>query len=136
MPKRQTQSLSLARKTAELSIAAPLVVSHRLARMAAAGANPSARNSAEFRRMFDEKTVAFSQAWNAMALQTLRANQAFASAAFRSLMFPWMKSPRSASALAASFQSATWGILAKGLAPVHGKAMANAKRLGRSRKQP
>lgn len=114
-----------------MSVAAPLVIAHRLARMAAAGPTPEARDRAEFRRMVDEKTVAFSHGWTAMAVQTMRAQQSFAQTALRSLAFPWLASPKTAAALLASWRSAAAGIVEKGMIPVHRKAVANARRLGR-----
>jgi len=72
---------SNAAKLAELGLAAPLVVAHRIARMALAGPLPSARDRLEFAEMVIDKQVAF----------------------------------------------------AKGIAPVHRKAVGNARRLARTR---
>ncbi len=89
-------------QAAEMAFAVPQVVAHRLARMAIAGANPSARDRKEFSGMVAEKQLAFTQSWQAMA-------------AAGACWAPWLT------------------VLAHGMAPVHGKAVANAKRLARTR---
>ena len=57
------KSRSIATKTAELAVAVPHVVFHRVTRMALAGPVPSARDRKEFQLMVEEKKAAFSQAW-------------------------------------------------------------------------
>ena len=79
--------------------------------------------------MSAEKTAAFTESWNAMNRQAIRANHALAMSFFRSF---WKGGP-SASAVAAQMQSAALGVLGKGMAPVHRKAVANAKRLARTK---
>jgi hypothetical protein len=117
----------------ELACAVPQVVAHRVTRMAVAGPTPSARDRKEFQRMGTEKTAAFGESWNAMTVQALRANQALAASFFRACWSPWLKGGPSASAVAAQMQNATLGVLSKGMAPVHRKAVANAKRLTRAK---
>jgi hypothetical protein len=117
----------------ELAFAVPQVVAHRVTRMAIAGPTLSERDRKEFQRMGAEKTAAFGESWNAMTLQALRANQALTASFFRSFWSPSLKDRPSASAVAAQWQSATLGVLDKGMAPVHRKAVANAKRLARTR---
>ena len=73
-------------------------------RMWLAGPFPSQRDRAEFHRMWTEKPIAFYQSWNAMMLEIYRGNVALATR-----------------------------VLGAGLAPVHRRAAANAKRLGRRR---
>ena len=80
-----------------------------------------------------EKTAAFGESWNAMTLQALRAHQALAASFFRSFWSPSLKGRPSASAVAAQWQSAALDVLGKGMAPVHRKAVANAKRLARTK---
>jgi hypothetical protein len=93
----------------EVAVTAPLVISHRLARMAMAGANPTARDRREFTRMGQEKMAAGYESMAAMAT-------AFAGVG----MIPWAD---------ASFRLAS-----AGLAPVHSRVMANNRRLGRRRR--
>jgi hypothetical protein len=134
MPTRRNRKMnSLAIQTAELAMAVPQVVAHRVTRMAMAGASPSARERREFHRMGAEKLAAFNESWQAMALQTLRANQQLSLWFMRSLWYPWIGTRPSVRATSRQLNNAALGILAKGIAPVHRRAVANAKRLGRSK---
>jgi len=133
MPKRKRNPRSLAEKTAELAIAAPQVVAHRLLRMAGAGTSPSARDQREFQRMGNEKTSAFFESWNAMALQGMRSQQALTTAFMRALLAPPSRSGTAATKVAAQMQSAALDVIDKGITPIHRRAVANAKRLGRTR---
>ncbi len=113
---RRRSNATLYRKSAELAIAAPQVVAHRLARMAMAGPQPSARDRREFQAMGQEKLLAFWQSWFAMGWAVTRAWQE-----------GWL-------ALLRGAQVPAWDgahVLAQGLAPVHRKARANARRLAR-----
>ena len=134
MTSRTRKSKSIATKTAELAVAVPQVVAHRVTRMAIAGPTPSARDRKEFERMVAEKKVAFTQAWQAMASEAVLANQALAQSALRTIWTPtnWGK-PAVADEFARQLQGATLGVLGKGLAPVHRKAISNAKRLARTK---
>ncbi len=64
-----------------------------------------------------EKIAAANEAWNAMALEALRANQR--------LTLSFMQ----------SLSEAALGIFGKGIAPVRRRAVANAKRLGRIKRR-
>jgi hypothetical protein len=130
--RRRRRSKSLAVQTVELAVAVPQVLAHRAMRMAAAGASPSAHDRKEFQRMGSEKVAAFAESWNAMALQTFRANQQLALSYMQSLWFPWMRRRSSASK---QLSNAALGILGKGMAPIHRRALANAKRLGRPKRR-
>jgi hypothetical protein len=130
--RRTRKASSLATKLAELSLAVPLVVAHRVTRMAMADQPPSARDKKEFDLMVSEKKVAFGKSFNAMAVETARANQALALSFFTSLWLPTRRKS-SAAALASQVQRAAVGVLSKGVAPVHTKAVANAKRLARTK---
>ena len=134
MTSRTRKSKSIATKTAELAVAVPQVVAHRVTRMAIAGPTPSARDRKEFERMVAEKKVALTQAWQAMASGAVLANQALAQSALRTIWTPtnWGK-PAVADEFARQMQGATLGVLGKGLAPVHRKAISNAKRLARTK---
>lgn len=129
MSKRQRSTL--AQRSAELAFAVPPVMAHRIARMALAGATPSPRDQREFTLMSAEKTAAFQQSWLAMGLQLWRAQQQFAVFWWRACLSPW--GPPSAQAIGTHLQSAALGVLGQGLAPVHRTAVANAKRLSRTR---
>lgn len=128
---RKTKAITT--KAAQLAVAVPQVVAHRVARMAIAGPTLSARDRKEFNLMIVEKKAAFAQACQAMATQTMLANQALAASFLRSMWSPSFWGKASARRSAAQVQSATLGILGKGLAPVHRKAVANARRLARTK---
>ena len=135
---RRRHALPLA--LAELAVAAPQVVSHRLARMAAAGPLPGAADQREFHRMGAEKVAAFWESWAAMGLQSWSAQQralaAMQSAWWRTLWFPLAKPGAGAfGPSTAQLQRQTLDMLAHGLAPVHRRAVANAKRLGKPRRR-
>ena len=130
--RRNRKTKSFALQAAELAVAVPQVVAHRVTRMAISGASPSARDRKEFHRMGTEKFAAFNESWNAMAVQAFRANQQLALAFMRSLWYPWAGRRPSVRATSMRLNNAALGILGKGMAPVHRRAVANAKRLGRS----
>jgi hypothetical protein len=127
--RRPRRSKSLAVQTMELGVAVPQVIAHRVARMAIAGASPSARDRKELHRMGTEKVAAFNEAWNAMAVEAFRANQRLTLSFMQSLWFPWIHPKRRRPSHAAL------AILGKGLAPVRRRAVANAKRLGRIKRR-
>jgi hypothetical protein len=131
--RRKRKSKSLAAQTFELGMAAPQVIAHRVARMASAGASSSARDHAEFHRMGIEKIAAMNEAWTAMAAQAFLENQKFALRFMQSLWFPWMRPSPDVKSVSRQLNQAALGILGKGMAPVRRRAVANAKRLGRSR---
>jgi hypothetical protein len=126
--RRQRNPQALMAKAAELAFATPQVVAHRVTRMAMAGTSPSPRDSEEFHRMGQEKAEAFSESWNAMAKQAMVANQALTVSWLHSM---W--SPPTASAVAVQLHNAALGVIGKGMDPVHRRAVANAKRLSRTK---
>lgn len=131
--RRKRKTVSLAVKMAELAWAAPQVVAHRVTRMAVAGPILSQRDRKEFNRMSAEKTEAFAESWNAMTMQAFNANQALAASFFRSFWSPSLRGMPSAGAVTARLQGVALDVLGKGLSPVHRKAVANAKRLRRTK---
>jgi hypothetical protein len=130
---RKPKTHAVATQLAQLSVAVPQVVAHRVTRMAMAGTPMSERDRKEFQGMVDEKKTAFTQAFTAMAAQTMRANQTLAASMWGALWSPSRRKSPSPLAWAALWQDAALGVLAKGIAPVHRKAVANAKRLGKTR---
>jgi hypothetical protein len=97
----------------------PQVIAHRLSQM----------DRKEFHTMGAEKFVAFGQSWNAMVMQTMVENQRLALSATQAFWFPWL--PRSSTSK--QLQRAALGIAGAGMAPVHRRAVANAKRLRKRR---
>jgi hypothetical protein len=127
----------LGAQASEIMLAAPQVVAHRLGRMVSAGHKPSAKDQREFHRMGAEKLAAFGEAWRAMTLQMLKSNQQIAASMMRS---GWpagaaRAGPNGAALTqaAAAWQQAALDVLGQGVRPVHRRAVANAKRLGRKR---
>lgn len=125
-----TSRRSIAAQATELAFAAPQVVAHRLGRMAAAGASPSSRDRREFVRMVLEKQTAAGQSFVAMAAQGWLGAPLIAASMMRAACVPWFglygQHP-----VAAQVQDTAERVLARGLAPVHRAAVANARRLGR-----
>jgi hypothetical protein len=132
--RRKRSSRTLQAQAAELAWAVPQVVAHRLARMASAGPKPTPRDRKEFARMVAEKHEAFGESWQAMAWHTLRAQQSFAAALARAATAPLARRRKpAANALALELQRSTLAVFGKGLAPVRRRAVANAKRLARTK---
>ena len=129
------KSKPLAVQAAELAFAVPQVIAHRATRMAMAGASPSARDRKEFRRMGTEKVAALTESWNAMAVEAFLANQQLAISYMQSLWFPWLSPKSSAKSASRRLSNAALGILGEGMAPIHRRAVANARRLGRTRRR-
>lgn len=127
MPFRRRRSASrLATQGVELAFAVPEVVARRVARIALAGAAPSARDREELLRMTTEKVSAFYEAWNGMILAVWRANLRLllSSAAWSR---PWGSANRRCSRRIV--QRTAIDILASGVAPLHRRVAANARRL-------
>ena len=129
--RRMRRSKSLAVKSIELAMAVPQVVAHRVTRAALAGPTLSDRDRREFQMMVNEKQLAFAQAWGAMAMQMFRANQALAILVLRSFFTPFSSKRASPASSAAQLQKAAVEVLNKGLAPIHRKAISNARRLSK-----
>ncbi len=117
MSKRRPPS-TLHRHAAELMVAVPQVMGHRLTRLALAGPFPSARDRREFHAMGQEKFIAFWQSWFAMGWAAMRMAQEAWLAMLQGARVPLLDANR---------------VLAHGLAPVHRRATANARRLARTR---
>jgi hypothetical protein len=131
--RRTRKSKSLAVKSIELAMAVPQVVAHRVTRMALAGPKLSDRDRKEFQTMIIEKHAAFTQAWGDMAMQAFRANQTLTAFMLGSFFTPFSYKKPSAASVAAQVQHAAIGVLGKGLAPVHRKAISNARRLAKTK---
>jgi hypothetical protein len=128
--RRTRKSKSLTVKSMELALSVPQVVAHRVTRIALAGPQLSDRDRKEFQLMVNEKHAVFAQAWSEMAMHAFRANQTFSASILRFFCTPFSYD-LSAASVAAQFQNAAVGVLAKGLAPIHRKAVSNARRLAK-----
>ena len=134
MPTRRSRAArSLAATALELAQAVPEVVAHRLTRMALSGPTLSVRDRKEFARMVAEKNAAFGESWSAMTKQAALANQALATSFFKTFVAAARGTRPSLPLATAQLHRAALGVVAKGLAPVHRKAVANAKRLRRTK---
>ena len=83
--------------------------------------------------MVTEKNSAFGESWRAMAAQAPLVHQALAACFFWSFVSAASGKRPSAAATVNQLHKATLGVVGKGLAPVHRKAVANAKRLSRTK---
>jgi hypothetical protein len=125
--------MSLPLQVALLGIAVPQVVAQRLARMAIAGASPSASDRKEFARMGTEKIAAFHQSWNAVALHAVQAYQQWVMSWMLQVWLPW--SLPKFSMKRARLDPRAVQALGKAVAPFRRRAVANAKRLSRVRRR-
>jgi hypothetical protein len=118
---------NLATQATELAVAVPWVVAHRAMQLARAQSSPSLRDRKELHLMSAEKVAAFWESWNAMLMAAFQANMKLA---MSSLSVWW--SPRAlANRAYAHGRRSALDVLASGLAPVHRRAVGNARRLGR-----
>lgn len=141
-------------KVVELATAAPQVVAMRTARMAAAGANPGAADRAELSQMSTEKVQAFWESMFAMGAQIARTHQEYVRtaalqwwrvctssslAAYRPFTQAIATLPRAAVLIpgpnGSQRQRAASRLVEAALTPVHKRATANARRLGRIKKR-
>lgn len=106
----------LALRTGEMLVASAQVIGHRTGRMAKAGPSPNARDRKEFRRMGLEKVAAANESAWAMGRQLGEANLQLGLKLWKDMC-----------------QLSTVGakVTQHGLKPVHARATANARRLGR-----
>jgi hypothetical protein len=102
-------------------------------RMALAGSRPTARDRREFRLMTAEKVVAFYESWTAMYVQMLRCQWQTGAEILRSIWFPSLYGPPLGALARRRATRSALAILNQGLAPIHRRAVANARRLGRAR---
>ena len=134
MSNRRNRTIAtLTIKAAELGVAAPLVVAHRLTRMALADRTPSMRDQREFTRMGAEKVAALHESWNAMFREAMQIQQGIATSIWRSYWSSWLNATSSAVLPKIDLPHATLRVLSRGMTPVHRRAVANAKRLSRTR---
>lgn len=119
--RRRRRRKSPAVLAAEMAFAVPQVILHRTGRMAD-------RN--ELYAMGAEKAAAATEACAAMALEAMLVNQQLALSAVQAFWWPWLgKSARR------ELNQAALDILGAGMAPVHRRAVANARRLRRVRRR-
>lgn len=123
---------SAASKAADIAVAAPQVIAHRVTRMALAGPLPDARDRKEFTGMVQEKQLAFAQsfvAWNTAVLRwQMHMQMQWFSACLRGDYAKAFNQLFSPLPLAVAGEKAA----AQALEPVRRKAVSNAKRLAKT----
>jgi hypothetical protein len=129
--RRNRKSRVLVTRAIDLGFAVPEVVARRVMRMALAGSSPSVRDRKELHLMGAEKMAAFYESWSTMWVEIFRANLELSLWSARFFWLRWPATSRSSRAAGSRFQQAALGALAKGVAPVHRRAVANVKRLRR-----
>jgi len=130
------KALRIGMQTTEMMFAVPQVVSHRLGRVKTSSAGTRARDQREFQLMGAEKFAAFGESWTKMTIQMLKANQQITRAWASAWSTPFRMPTRAAARRSlvrsvAQLQGSALSIVSSGLAPVHRRATANAKRLSR-----
>jgi hypothetical protein len=116
----------LALQLGEMWLASAKVIAHRTTRMAAAGPMPGERDRDEFTLMGREKFDATNESALAVAAHFSTMHLQFGTPAFGSLM--------SGTALLAAFSELSDSaarLFGSSLAPIHARATANARRLGK-----
>jgi hypothetical protein len=143
----------LAWKTGEMMLASAQVIHHRTGRMAAAGATPSARDRREFALMGQEKIEAGVESASAMAAQMMMMNPLLGARAVKHMMTgaaavmslaasrtagqaiarraKLVRTMTQSAATTAQLSGAAARLAQRGLKPIHSRATANAKRLGK-----
>ncbi len=123
--KRIDETLRLGRQVAEINAVVPGIVSHRIMRMALAGAVPSRSDRTELSRMSSEKWKAASQSAMAMTAFAMQQQMAMAQSFMHAMWAPWIGMSHSSIPTI----NPVAGMLSAGLAPYHRIATANARRL-------
>jgi hypothetical protein len=113
----------------QLATIAPMVIGYRLAGIALAGPEPTARDRKELARMGQEKVDAWSEAAQATGMRVVRANMDMATLLLRQA---WGGAPVSA-AFANRAMALSSDLLADTVAPYHRRVLANSRRLSRTR---
>ena len=138
MARKRTNLSPTLVKAYELSVAAPQVIALRSLTLLAPGAAGNAHTSAEVVRMTAEKLQAWHESMTAMGVQIQRAQQEWAVAAMRqwwsACAMPWRFPVPALVPGRAQVERTVARVVRSGLAPVHRRATANAKRLTRSKR--
>ena len=121
----------LAKQSLELSTATPEVIALRLNKMMFTGIKPSAAQNEEFELMWAEKSDAFIKSWQAMAEQTIIANQEMYDTIFKSMFTPWWQMNPMDMFNPKKYNTEVLKVINKGLEPIHKIATANMERLNK-----
>ena len=123
-----SKQMRLGRAASQMAVAVPQVIAHRVGRMMGAGPLPSGRDQQEFQ-----------ESWAAMSWQAMAAQQQFAlwwtQTWWKVALGGWMNPPSWQHLSAGAHQrllASMVDVAHHGMAPVHRRAVANARRLGRA----
>ncbi len=119
-------------QSAELAMAAPLVISQRLDQLSQLACSPSALDYRELNLMWTEKLFAFGEAWLAASLETVRFQHRVLASSAGYLMMPWLLPQAIVHASIVHTPDSSERLLRKTMAPIHDKVVANAARLVQS----
>ena len=129
----------LSRRSSELANAVPQVIAMRVGRMMGGGLMPSAKDQQEYYRMGAEKVEAFFESWMAMASQASAAQQQFAQwwlqTWWKAAMSGWTNLPtvsHLSTHAGKQVMDSMLDVTMRGMAPVHRRAVDNARRLGKA----
>jgi hypothetical protein len=131
--RRNRKAATLAIQATELAAVVPLVVAHRLSRMALARRMPTGRDHRELTLMGTEKMAAFYESWNAIFSQSIRIQQEIVASLWRSFWLPWLNLGSFPMPPKIDLPHIALRVLSRGMAPVRRRAVANAKRLSRTK---
>ncbi|PID60557.1 MAG: hypothetical protein CSB44_10010 [Gammaproteobacteria bacterium] len=130
MPRKSSRSIPV--QSLELALSAPVVIAARLGQFAAAGLAPAPADVREAGLMWVEKFGAMQESMLAMNIELSKCQQTLWRLYWRSLLEPQVAmtlAQRSSLELQRGLERS----MSAGLAPVHRRAVANAKRLGKAR---
>jgi hypothetical protein len=132
--RRSTAKHSIPNQAFDIAWATPLVMTLRIFQMATAGVAPSSKDRKEFDRMWSEKLMAYSESWAAMTTEWIRLQQESLPMLASCWLNPWA---------GFAYDSSHWNmhqpdhlsqrLLSQGLAPIHKRVTANAKRLSKGK---
>lgn len=124
MPQSNTAD-QIGQQLTELSIAAPQVIAHRINRLSVAGMAAPA-DWDEWYLMGSEKVAAFVESWQAIGVQSAAFQKETIEGLAAMFWRPW-----SGGLTVARVAEQALLAISTGLAPVHRRAVANARRLAR-----
>jgi len=143
----------LAMKTGEMMLASAQVISHRTSRMSKAGPTPNARDRREFALMGHEKIEASVESAQAIAMQLMKMTPLLGAHASKQMLTSatalmslaasgsvgeamtrqaaLIRAVTQSAATASRLSGSTARVAQRGLKPIHARATANARRLGK-----
>lgn len=124
---KTTQKLS--QQALDMSLSVPFVMTQRMMQMATADWPLSTKDKKEFTRMGSEKVLAFGEAWFAMAAKTWQTQFMLAQQLMLGALGPNANYLKMAQTAQTKSLENMQRVMVAGVAPIHAKTGANAKRL-------